>query len=416
MIYAAVDAKQFDAVGFDPSTSTLGIKFKARGGGKVPPSEYHYANVDEMTRDALMGSNDKDEYFNKHIKSNPTDYPYQKIVEGAAQVLPPATASDSALTKVDSLTKEQLFIPSVIDPILDMIRAEVLSQAADLDISTPENRKALASIAFKVTKTKTFIEGKRKELVADEKKRLAGIDAEGRRVWMILEGIADEVRRPLTEFEQKDKDRIAKHEAGIYTMQELAKVPFGASADAIQGMLNAVEAIDTATFDEFSSLAASQKDRSVQELSQALEVTREVERQKVENDRMKADLAARQQQDAIDAAVREAEEKASVDAEIERQRLEAEKGAAEQRAKDAEARAKAEADAAVERERQRVADAEAAEAAAQAKREANKRHVASVNTTAKHAIAATCNLSTEQALAVVEAIAKGQIPSVTITY
>ena len=37
MIYTAVEAKQFDAVGFEPSTSTLGVKFKARGGGKVPP-------------------------------------------------------------------------------------------------------------------------------------------------------------------------------------------------------------------------------------------------------------------------------------------------------------------------------------------------------------------------------------------
>ena len=64
MIYTAVEAKQFDAVGFEPSTSTLGVKFKARGGGKVPASEYVYSNVEEQVYDALMGSNDKDEFFN----------------------------------------------------------------------------------------------------------------------------------------------------------------------------------------------------------------------------------------------------------------------------------------------------------------------------------------------------------------
>jgi len=415
VIYTAVDAKQFDAVGFDPSTSTLGVKFKARGGGKVPPSEYHYSNVDEMTHDALMGSNDKDEYFNKFIKAEPTLYPYQKIVEGAAQVLPPATASDSALTKVDSLTKEQLFVPAVIDPILELIRAEVTKQASDLDISTPENRKALASIAFKVTKTKTFIEGKRKELVADEKKRLAGIDAEGRRVWNILEGIADDVRKPLTEFEQKDKDRIAKHEAGIMRLQELAKVPFGASADAIQGMIDAVGQIDTSTFDEFSSLAAGHKDRTLETLDQALSVTREVEAQRAEVEKLRAESAARQQQEAIDSAVREAEEKAAIDAEVDRQRLEREKADAERRVKEAEDRAQREANEAVERERQRVADAEAKDAADQAKREANKKHVASVNKEVVEALMGAA-LSKTEAQAVLALIVNGSIPHVTITY
>ena len=416
MIYTAVEAKQFDAVGFEPSTSTLGIKFKARGGGKVPASEYVYSNVEEQVYDALMGSNDKDEFFNKHIKANPTDYPYLKIVEAGAQVLPPAVASDSALTKVDALTKEQLFIPSVIDPILEMIRTEVTAQAADLDISTPENRKAIASIAFKVTKTKTFIEGKRKELVADEKKRLAGIDAEGRRVWMILEGIADEVRAPLTAFEQKDKDRIARHEAGLMRLQDLAKVLVGASADSIRGMVEAVRAIDVSTFDEFTSMAQGHKSRTLDTLDQALAVTEETERQKAENDRLRAEAATRQQQDAIDAAVREAQEQAAIDAEADRQRLEAATQAAERRATEAAARAQRDANAAVERERQRVADAEAAEAAAQAKREANKKHVAKVNAEVVEALMGHAALTKIEATAVLAALNANAIPHVTIAY
>jgi hypothetical protein len=427
MIYTAVEgSKLFDQVGFENATSTLGIKFKARGGGKVPPSEYHYANVDEMMFDALVNTTDKDAYFNTHIKANPDAYPYTKIVVAGAQVLPPAVASDSALTKVDALTKEQLFIPSVIDPILEMIRAEVTAQAADLDISTPENRKAIASIAFKVTKTKTFIEGKRKELVADEKKRLAGIDAEGRRVWMILEGIADEVRKPLTDFEQKDKDRIARHEAGVMRLQDLAKVPFGASADAIMGMIAAVEAIDTSTFEEFSNIASGHKTRTTEELNRAYEVTVEAERQKAEIEKLRAEAAARQQQDAIDAAVREAQEQAAIDAEATTQRLEREAAKAKQDAIDAQrkadlaaaeaaARAQKDAEAAVERERQRVADAEAAEVAAQAKREANKKHVAKINREIIDGLMGAA-LTKIEAECVIAAINDGRVPHVTIAY
>lgn len=52
----------------------------------------------------------------------------------------------------------------------------------------------------------------RLELVADRKKELKAIDAEGARIWDELEALQKEVRQPLTEWENRDKERIAMSE------------------------------------------------------------------------------------------------------------------------------------------------------------------------------------------------------------
>ena len=83
--------------------------------------------------------------------------------------MPPETlAPETALAIIETLTPADIFKPGAIDPILDKIEAEVRATAATLDISTPNSRSALASLAYKVGRSKTFIDGQRKSLVSDE--------------------------------------------------------------------------------------------------------------------------------------------------------------------------------------------------------------------------------------------------------
>ena len=205
------------------ASKTLGIRFKAPQRA-APASEYHYASVPPMVHRAMITAESVGSYFATEIKKRPDLYPYTKM----GDVLPPAPENpDSALLKIDKMTPEQIFAPGTMDPILEAIRTEVTRQAAKLDISTEQNRKAIGSLAFKVTKSKTFIEGQRKSLVAAEKKRLAAIDSEGRRIWDILEGIAAEVRKPLTDWEQIDKDRIIVMRRLWHRYSKLPRFPLG---------------------------------------------------------------------------------------------------------------------------------------------------------------------------------------------
>ncbi|OJW20518.1 MAG: hypothetical protein BGO51_21990 [Rhodospirillales bacterium 69-11] len=109
------------------------------------------------------------------------------------------------------------------------------------------------------------------------------------------------------------------------------------------------------------------------------------------------------------ADAQEAHRKAMERMKTMREHLEArQKEAAEKAAKEAEERA-------AQKERERIEAEKKAEADAAAKREADKKHRARINNEALGGLVAA-GLTEDQGKAVVEAIAKGQIPNVKITY
>jgi colicin import membrane protein len=372
-----------------------------------------------------------------------------------------ATAETSALALLETYTAVQLFAPGGLDPVVERIKAEVRAQAAELDISTDENRKAIKSLAYKVARSKTFIDEQRKALVADEKKRLAAIDAEGRRVWSELEELQVEVRGPLTEWENRDKVRIEVHERNLAEIQALAEVPLGASTEDIERRLKIASAVDAGRFEEFAKRAAGLQATAVAKLNADLILSREADAARIELERLRKEeqeraIREREQAAALKAkqeaetraeaerkrveqetARREAEARAA--AEAERMRVEREREAAEERARKAEqdriaAAKKAEEDrvaaarkaeeekqAAVEAERARVAAEKERERQETEARERNKAHRAKINREAKSALEAAIELpgnalSSFQAEEIVKAIVNGRIPHVRIEY
>lgn len=355
----------------------------------------------------------------------------------------------TALVHVETMTAVEIFRPGAIDPILNSIKEEVRKQAAQLDISTDANRKAIASLAFKVAKSKTFIDGQRKNLVADEKKRLASIDAEGRRIWNELESLQQEVRKPLTDWEQADKDRIAAHEealaeiagTGNFTAQNWQTIP----AVAIGERMKEMEAdFGQRQWEEFAVRAAGIKAVAARQMTDALHRAEKAEQEKAELERLRAEAAERQQKEREERIAREAAEVAEADArrraeeaakkaEAERQRVERERLQAEARAQAAEAariaseeraeaariaaQKKAEADklAAIEAERQRVAE-EARRMKQEAEtRERNKAHKANILRESMDGLIAW-GISAEIAHEVISAITNGRVPHITIQF
>ena len=69
------------------------------------------------------------------------------------------------------------------------------------DLSTDKGRKAIASLAYKVTRTKTAIDEAGKKLTEDKKKEIAAVDAERKAIREKLDALAAEVRKPLTDWE-----------------------------------------------------------------------------------------------------------------------------------------------------------------------------------------------------------------------
>lgn len=153
---------------------------------------------------------------------------------------PAITEQTTALAIVENMTPALLFAPGTPRLVLDQIKAKARTMAADLDISTPDGKKAIASLVRKIASSKTFIDSKRKELVADEKKRLSLIDADGKIMWDELEALQVEIRKPLTDWEEAEEKRTIALDVRCRFIEGLGSITYGtvAQVDQSQGELD----------------------------------------------------------------------------------------------------------------------------------------------------------------------------------
>lgn len=298
-----------------------------------------------------------------------------------------------------------------LDPILEKIATEARSFVPD--VSTAKGRKDIASLAYKVAQTKTYLDGLGKDLVA-EMKRLPGlVDASRKDMRDFLDALKEEVRKPLDDWEAEQ----ARIEAERKAAEEAAVLAKQVEVDHEMAILMAHE-FDRQREAERQAAAQAQREREERIAREAEERTRaeaeakaQAERDAVLRREAEAKLAAeRAEREKLDAERRaqEAEERAAREkAEDEARAIQVAKEAAER-----EERAKA---AAVEQERLRVEAEAQRQAEEQAQREANKQHCAAINQQVLADLVET-GLSAEQAKAVVIALAKGKIRHTSIAY
>lgn len=312
----------------------------------------------------------------------------------------------SALIPLESVNALELFDANAptLDALLARIRAETASVVPD--VATVEGRKAIASLAYKVARSKTTIDDAGKDLVAEWKLRASGVDAARKKARDYLDALRDEVRKPLDDYEA-EQERIE---------QARIAAEAKARADAEAERIADIERREAAIREREAALAKIEqaaRDKEAAEQAERDRIARE-ERIRVESE----ERAARAAREAVERAQREAEEAR------ERERLAAEKAEADRI--EAESRAKADKAEAVriaeeraklqaeERERARLAE-EKRIADEEAKRAANKRHRATINNAAMAALIGN-GIADDVAKQVVTLIAQGSIPGVTINY
>lgn len=351
------------------------------------------------------------------------------------------------LIVLDKLTPAVIFAPGGVDDVLAKIAREVRSQHTD--ISTKAGREAVASLAYKVARSKSALDKMGKDLGETHYKSWKAITAERSRIEKDLDALKDEVRKPLTDWENAEKDRIADHEQAILAIEGLTQwLGVTPSAADIKSRLADFEALPARQWEEFSKRAEAATAAATSTLMRMYEEARTREAETAELVRLRAEQVAREQKERDDRIAAEAAERARIEAEtkakreaeevaakaeVERKRVEQEKAEAIARAEKAEAdrvaaAAKAERDAqeaaeaaernrlaAIEQERKRAADEQAAIAADTAKREADKKHRAKINNEALAALE-KIGVETELAKTVIAAIARGEVPHTKMVY
>lgn len=332
------------------------------------------------------------------------------------------------LISIESIQQNPLAVFTTengLDPLLGQIKIEV--DAFIPDMSTDKGRKEIASFAHKIARARTTLDTIGKDLKASIMEQPKQIDAERRRVREILEGWQAQVRAPLTEFEEAEKARIAEIQKRI---DEITALPeqlkeHGATSEIIA---KKIEEITTEQFDyqEIQSDADAAKFVAIQKLTALkAEVEKaEIEAKEAEAKRLEAEKIAQAEREAKIKA--EAEAKAKADAEQAIKAAQEAEERAKREAQEASERAeKARIEAAAKAERERIEAVEAEKrrarqeaqdkADAEAQRQANRDHCRKINREALEALVET-GITQNQAKAIITAIAKNEIPHISISY
>jgi hypothetical protein len=252
------------------------------------------------------------------------------------------------ITTLQTIVPVEFFKAGGSNDILTNLENEVRAQAAKLDISTKAGRDAIASLAYRVACSKKPLENLRKGLTEDIRKQKEAIDAEGRKADERIEALKIEVRKPLTDWENAEKERVAAHEEVIRQIEALGCLDCPLNLEEIEARAGQVSTLADRDWQEFKQRAVGAKVMAMEALSEAQDRAIEARRLREQAERLEAEArerAIKEREEAAakaakEAADRRAEEQARIAreaAERELQRVENERIEAEARAKQAEA-------------------------------------------------------------------------------
>ena len=293
---------------------------------------------------------------------------------------------ETTLIPVQKLDVAVVFSEKGLDEILTEI--ERLAMAHVPDVSTDQGRKDIASMAYKVARSKTTIDNFGKDVIADWKKKTDNINQYRKKARDFLDPLRDRVRQPLTDWEAEEERKKKEHE-------ERERLVIQGRIAELQQYGCVISFFDVASMDvpAFEKKLSEVKDAFETEQKRAeaerqerirldAEAAKERERlaaERAELEKLRAEQSEREakiraEQEAKEAAIREAQEKIETEKRaieyanrkaqerVEREAFEkkareeaqiaAEKAAKEKAERDAKEKAETEARAKAEAERQ----------------------------------------------------------------
>ncbi len=299
-----------------------------------------------------------------------------------------------------------------LDPLIEAIEKEARSLVPD--VTTKKGRDAIASMAHKVARSKTYIDNAGKDPVAELKALPKQIDESRRVVRERLDALKDEVRRPLTEWEA-EQERIKAEEAmnalhaEALAMNEEFDRQLAARIESDHEM--ALLMNDAFDREQAEKKAEAERQRIFREEEMVRRAEEKAKREAAVQAQREIDAAAAREREAILAKERAEREQREAAERAEREKLaavEAERRKAQEEAD----RIRREAE---QREQARLAE-EKRKADEQARREADVKHRKAVGVEVVKALMANTSLTRDQAIEVLTAIKDGNIPHTGISY
>ena len=328
-----------------------------------------------------------------------------------------------------------IFIKDGCDPIIEGLKKEAAKFEGD--ITTAKGRKEIASFARKFSTAKSYLDKLGKTLSDEYRAKIAPINVERNKIETCCNELRDQIRKPLTDWEDAEKERVQRHENAIQFINNHLEVEFEDSAHVAK-LIEMVKGVMVGeVFEEFELAATKAKEAALTQLEAKFIVLQNAEKHKAEAERLEKERLEKEQkeceekiaEEAAEKAKQEAEEKAKAEAEekdrlareaiekAERETLEAklETERVEKEKREAAEQADRDKEQAVEDEKKRQTIQAEADRTAEEKRQANKRHRNKIHKEAKASMLEQ-GISEEDATMFVTLVKDELVKHITIDY
>jgi colicin import membrane protein len=231
------------------------------------------------------------------------------------------TQEISIFKKVETLVPSTIFSQGGIQPILDAIEKEVSQEVPDT--STDKGRKAIASNAAKVSKSKTLLDKMGKELTDKLNLAIKPINAERKLARDTLDALRDRTREPLNKYEadelaaaaakfqkvQAEKLAVQKENDWEFALmidekfdRDLADLKAKAEAERVELEAKELKELEARNLQIAEDAAKAERDKHAQALIDAEYEKQKAKREALQQREDAKALALKVEQDTINAA------------------------------------------------------------------------------------------------------------------
>ena len=126
---------------------------------------------------------------------------------------------ETELVIFQQITPLQIFAENKADDFLAGVEKEVDEFKKTRDVSTPKGRAEIKSFSYKISQTKAPVDKAGLNLTEEARDRINKVNEDRKRVKEKLQSFQDDVRQPLTDFEEREKKRIGDFQGKICDLE-----------------------------------------------------------------------------------------------------------------------------------------------------------------------------------------------------
>lgn len=157
------------------------------------------------------------------------------------------------------------------------IKSEIAAFVPDLTTAT--GRKAIGSLAFKISRTKTAIDDAGGEMAEALRTQVSALTKTRNTIKSELDKLRDLARKPLTDWEEADAKRVEDCNKVMADLKRAQVLPLGTTSEQAAERLATIVAVDlpAGTFRELHTAAETLKQQTVSILTAAVESLKQSE-------------------------------------------------------------------------------------------------------------------------------------------